>query len=288
MRKLNVFLIAALAVVTIMSSCKKDDDPVGPPTLNFIGGEGFVDTDATIAVNTIFKVGIAATSNAETSEKLSSLRLTRTVDGTAFIDTTFTINENTFNINFEFNAQQDGVVETIAFVLTDKAGQMAEKSLTITYDMIYTGVTKHSDVTMGSYNDDYGSFYASGTNTVYSKADATSNQSMIDFIFYLGATNGSTIASPADNEAAGVFEIQGWTTKNATLFAETDITAEDFAAIGTEYDFPEFSGDLTDVNQIEMGNVFMFKTVENKLGLIKVNQINSRGDFVSLDIIVSN
>ncbi len=287
MRKLSVFLIAALAVVTIMSSCKKDDDPVGPPNLNFIGGEGYVDTDATIPVNTLFKVGILATSNTETNEKLSTLRLTRTVDGTAFIDTTFTIDENTFNIDFEFNALENGVVENIAFLLTDKAGQTAEKSLTLTYEMIYTNVVKHTDINMGSHNDDFGSFYASQTNTVYNIADAANNQSMIDFLFYKGVQNAATIASPADADANTVYDIQNWETKNATLFQETDITAEDFDAIETEFDFPDFTGELSDINNLEAGDVIMFKTVENMLGLIKINELNSRGDYVNLDVVVA-
>ncbi len=287
MRKLTVYLFALLAVAVTMTSCNKDDDPVGPPTLNFIGGEGYVDTDATIAVNTIFKVGIAASSNAETNEKLSSLKLTRTIDGTAFIDTTFSINENTFNIDFQFNAQQAGVVETIAFLLTDKAGQMTEKSLIITYEAAGVPVFKDAGVTMGSFNDDAGSFYSTVTTAVYNIADATQGQEIIDFLFYLGATNGSTIASPADADANTVYAIEDWTTKNATLFVKTDMTAAEFDAIGDTFVFPEFTGGASGITNLATNDILMFKTVNNFLGLIKVNSINGRGDFVSLDVIVT-
>lgn len=288
MRKLSVYLFALLAVAVTMTSCNKDDDPVGPPTLNFIGGEGYVDTDATINVNTIFKVGIAASSNAETNEKLTSLKLTRSIDGTAFIDTTFSISENTFNIDFQFNAQQDGVVETIAFLLTDKAGQTATKSLVITYEAEGLNVTKHEGITMGSFNDDAGSFYSTMNNTVYNITDATANQEKIDFLFYLGATNASTIASPEDAQAGTVYPaIVDWTTKNATYFMETEMTAADFDAIGDTYIFPEMTELLSDVNNLENNDVIMFMTVDNKYGFIKVNSINGRGDFISLDVIIS-
>ncbi|NQU33436.1 MAG: hypothetical protein HQ521_09400 [Bacteroidetes bacterium] len=287
MKRLSVFLIASLAVVMIMSSCKKDEDTFGPPTINFVGGSDYVDSDATIAENTFFKVGIAAIANTESNEKLASLSLTRTMFGIVYTDTTLSINETTYAIDFEFNSQAAGVVETIVFTVTDKAGKSAEKSLVITYEASAVSVSKNIGVTMGSYNDDNGSFYSTVTNQVYNKADATDNQSKIDFLFYLGAQNASTIASPADIQAKAVFEIANWTIHNETLFAETTITDTEFDAIGDSYLFPEFTGTLTDVNHLESGDVIMFKTVDNRLGLIKVSSINGRGDYISLDIIVS-
>lgn len=286
MKKLSLFLITLLSVTVILSSCKKDENS-GPPTLNFIGGEGYVDADEIIAVNTIFKVGIAASANAESNEKLSTLKLTSSISGTAFIDTTLTVNELQYNVDFQFNAQQAGVVETITFMVTDKAGQMAEKSLTLTYEALGVPVAKTSNVLMGSHNDDNGSFYSTTTNLTYNITEATANQEKIDFLFYLGVTNGSTIASPADIQANTVYDITGWTTKNETLFADSEMTASEFDAIGSEYVFPEFTETLTDIKHLENNDVIMFKTVDNKLGFIKVNSINGRGDFISLDVIVS-
>lgn len=279
--------MALIAGIFIMTSCNKDEETFGPPTLNFIGGDGFVDGDANIDAGTEFKVGIAASSNVTSGKKLTSLRLTRTMNNTAFVDTTLTIDENQYNINFLFNAQQAGQSETISFVLTDKAGQTAQKSLTLTYVAAGVVVVKDINVLMGSHNDDNGSFYSTANQMVYNIADATANQASIDFLFYLGVTNGSTIASPADADANTVYAITGWTTKNGTLFNSTQITAAEFDAIGTVYQFPEFSGNLTAVTQLSSGDVIMFKTVGDKLGLIKVNEINGRGDNVSLDILVA-
>ena len=287
MKKLSFLLMAVLAVSVIMSSCKKDEDAVGPPTLDFKGGANYVDEDQTIAVNTIFEVGIAATANAETNKKLTSLRLTRTANNTTFIDTTYTINETLFNADFQFNSQSAGVVETILFVLTDGNGQTASQSLNITYEQLGSAVTKNANVLMGSFNDDNGSFYSTSAKMVYSIADATANQSSIDFLFYLGVTNGSAIASPADEDANSVYAIEDWTTKNATLFSMTEMTVEEFDAIGDTHVFPEFTGDKSGITQLATANVIMFKTVENKLGYIKLNSINGRGDHIDLDVIIS-
>lgn len=287
MKKLSFLLIAFLAGIILLSSCNKDEETLGPPTINFIGGEGYIDGDATIPVNSFFKMGIAASANAESGKELSTLRLTRAVNGTTFIDTTYTINESMFNADFTFNAQAAGITETITFTLTDKADKTASISANITSEAAGVAVTKNTDVLMGSHNDDNGSFYSTVNKLVYNIADASANQADIDFLFYLGATNGSTIASPADEDANTVYAITDWTTKNATLFTDTELTAEAFDAIGAEYVFPEFTGDLTDINNLEAGSVIMFKTVGDKLGLIKVNQINGRGDFINLDIIVA-
>ncbi len=71
------------------------------------------------------------------------------------------------------------------------------------------------------------------------------------------------------------------------MFETTDMTADEFNAIGDVYDFPAFTGDLSGVTELESGDVIMFKTVNDKIGLIKINTINGRGDHVSLDVIVS-
>ena len=288
MKKLSIFLITLLSVTIIFSSCNKDDDTVGPPTLNFIGGEGYVDTDATIETGTFYKVGISATANAESGEKLYSLQFTRTnQDGISFVDTTFMINDNAYNIDFELNSQQAGTYETLGFQLIDNAAQIINKSLTITYEATGVAVTKHTGITMGSHNDDNGSFYSTTTNETYSITTATANQEKIDFLFYLGVTNGSSIASPADVDANTVYAINDWTTKNATLFAKTEMTVAEFDAIVDKCVFPEFTSTLSGITNLETNNILMFRTVNDELGYIKVNSINGRGDFISIDVIVT-
>lgn len=287
MRKLSFLLIGILSITVLISSCKKDDDSFGPPTINFIGGEGYIDGDATIAVNTIFKVGIAASANTESNKEIKTLNLKRSIDGVTFIDTTLTINQNQFNGDFQFNAQQAGIIETIMFTITDDAGQTASKSLTITYEATAIPVIKDTGVTMGSFNDDAGSFYSTLTTTVYNISEASNNQEIIDFLFYLGATNGSTIASPADADANTVYAISDWTTKNATLFVKTDITSAEFDAIGDSFNFPEFTGEASSITNLNSNDVLMYRTVLGYVGLIKVNSINSRGDFISIDVIVT-
>jgi len=286
MKKLSFLLFAFFAGVLLLSSCSKDNETFSPPTLNFIGGAGYIDQDETIPANTFFKVGIAASANTQSGEKLATLRLTRTMDNSTFVDTTFAINDNQFNADFTFNAQAAGKTEKITFLLTDKNAQSTSVSLTLTYEAVGVAVTKNVDVLMGSFNDDYGSFYSTVNQAAYNIADAGTRQADIDFLYYLGAVNGSSIASPADPTANTVYAMGSWTVKNETLFSSTSLTAGDFDAIGNTYLFPAFTGTASSITQLAVGDVIMFKTVGQKLGLIKINEITSRGDYTNIDVIV--
>ncbi len=287
MRKLSFLLLTVFTGIVLMSSCKKDDENIGSPTINFIGGAEYIDQDAILPEYTFFKVGIAASANVESGNKLTTLRLTRTMDNVTYVDTTFTVNDDQFNADFTFNVQQAGKTESIAFVITDKADQTARISLNITSEATGVAVSKTVDVMMGSFNDDYGSFYSTVNKMAYGIADASSRQADIDFLFYQGAVNGSTIASPADEKANEVYAISAWTTKNETLFAATTMSVEEFDAIGATTTFPEFTGTASSITQMGVGDVIMFKTVGQKLGFIKINQISSRGDYTSVDVIVA-
>jgi len=286
--KKSVFLVfAALVGILVVSSCKKDETVIGPPILNFIGGEGYVDGDATLPAGDLYKVGIAASSNPETGEKLVSLRVTRIMNNIVFADSTYEFNDAAFNVDFTLNGQQGGQTETITFVLTDKGDQSATKSLNITYEAEGVAVVKTSGVMIGSFNDDYGSFYSNATHMTYNIAEASTHQADIDFVYYYGAMNLGTLASPADAQANTVYAIGNWTVKNATLFAATDLTVAEFDAIGDTYKFPAFTGSASSYKQLEAGDVIMFKTVGEKVGYIKINEVTSRGDYASIDVIVS-
>ena len=287
MRKLSFLLVAIMGLVLLMPSCKDDEEILGPPTIDFKTGSEFVSADATIATNSIFKVGITAAANTESNKNLVSLRLIRTMDNTAFVDTSITINETLYNADFTFNSQGDGQVEVILFTITDDAGKVASKSLTITYEAQGTAVSKNADISLGSYNDDRGSFYSTINKLVYSVGDASNIQADIDFIFFLAATNGSSIASPVDKVSQQVFPaVAHWSTKNETLFATTELSVADFDAIADNYEFSDFVGDQSSLTQLESGDVIGFLTVNNKQGFIKINSINDRGDFVNIDVIV--
>jgi len=82
--------------------------------------------------------------------------------------------------------------------------------------------------------------------------------------------------------------MEAWETRNATLFISTEMTVEEFDAIGEYYVFPEFVEAEADTKIVNMvnGDVLFFKTEAGALGYIKVVDLYSRGDLGEFEVIV--
>lgn len=144
---------------------------------------------------------------------------------------------------------------------------------------------------LGSYQSATGSSFASIDGNVYTMAQAFANQAAIDFLYWWGATTSATIGAPDDDNANAVYTgangLPNWTTKNATRFKNTALTAAEFDAIsdGAPLITNATGADQTRIGSLAVGNVFAFKTVTNKDGLIKVVAINTgaAGD-ITIDV----
>jgi len=288
--KKTIYLFGLMLLVgaMVVSSCKKDDEEEPAvdltPVLTFITDAGFTYSDATLAPSSTFKVGILATENATSKTNIASLEIVRTFNNTpTTVYEEDNINETTFGWEGDLVANTLAGEERWTFTVTDKDGLKKELVLIIT---TVPNVTAYLDVDMGSHNDPtYGSFFASTTGTVMLKTEASADQGSVDFAFYLGAVNGSTFGAPSNSDVQTVFALTGaWTILNNTLFEMTDMNPADFDAIGDSYAFPEFTGTADDIQHLEADDVFMFKTVNDKLGLVKVNTINGKGDVVNIDV----
>lgn len=286
--KKTIYLLGMLimAGAMVFTSCTKDeDDPVDlTPVLNFIGGAEYISADADLTPGSTFKVGINASQNTSSGKNIETFTVVRTfnnVPTTVFEEDN--IGESTYTWEDDLIANAQAGEERWSFKITDKAGLTKELSFIIT---TISPVVAYTNVTMGSYNDPtYGSFMATATGTVMKIAEASADQSSVDFAFYLGAVNKSTFGAPSNADVQAVFELAGvWTVFNATLFEMSSLSAAEFDAIGNAYAFPEFTGTADDINNLLMDDVVIFKTVNNKLGFIKINSINGKGDIVNIDV----
>jgi hypothetical protein len=287
-----LFGLLLLAGAMVFTSCKKDDEDPEPvdltPVLTFIGGAGYTDTDASLAPSATFKVGINASANTTSNKKIETFEVVRTfnnVPTTVFTDDN--INETNYTWEQDLIANTKTGEERWTFTITDKDGLKKELSFVIT---TISTVTSYKGLEMGSFNDDLPSFVATATGTLMSKAEAGAAQETVDMAFYLGAINKSTFGAPSNVDVQAVFDLAaaGWTTFNETLFEMAGINAAEFDAIEGSYDFPEFAGTEDDINNLEAGDVVFFKTSNNKLGYLKVNSINGKGDYINIDMIVEN
>ncbi len=291
MKKIVYLFAFVLLIGTFFSSCKKDNSTVVPPTLTFNTGAGYTYQDVTIESGDVIKVGVVALASTSSNKNLTNFKLTLTSNNVSntLVDSTF--NSNSFQANYSITFDSVETVRLLA-VITDKDGQTAEKSFNIIVNKATVVVNKYTDISLGSFNDsENGSFYSTSTNEVFFSNDAINHQGKIDFEFYLGATNGATIAAPDDSTAATVFaalQNNNWVTKNATRFATTNMSIHDFSNIsnGDNYAFPTFNGEATNVTHLESGNIIYFKTEQGKLGYIMLNSVISRGDKININVIV--
>jgi len=176
--------------------------------------------------------------------------------------------------------------------VTDNKDLTASVSFTITVEAV-GGPINTWTATLGSHQSTKGSSFASTTGTVYSIADAKANSSLVDFMYYYGAENFATLAAPDDATVESVFSSAdgpaSWTTRNATRFAETNLSAGDFDAIEDDLTIVEEAtgASATKVNELSDGDVVAFVTADDKMGLVKVVSITTgAGGEMEISVIV--
>lgn len=295
MKKWNYLFMALLMSAAVMvSSCGGDDDEVDPgPTLNLKGGAAYTSADATVQSGSVIRVGINGLKSSVSGDKLVRYKFSITANNTptTYVDSTFSSDSFTWETDITLS----GVGEIrLSFELWDKNGMKADQAFNIIIEDPGMQINKFLNVEFGSWNDPVGSFFSSTegiTYTVTQTRNIPANQAKIDFLFFKGSQNANTFAAPDDADAGTINDlgpISDWTNKNQTRFNATTITAAQFDAIGETYQFPTFnlSAQTSKLNNLVNGQVFLFKTKNDKLGLVKIVDLYSRGDRAKASIIV--
>ena len=297
MKKWNFLFMALLmsAAVMVTSCGGDDDDPIDQgPTITLKGGAGYTSTDDTIKVNTAFKVGVTGLKSTVSGAKLTKFKLSIISNNVPNTLKDSTFSADSFDWDQEITFTGTGSARLL-FELTDKNGMKNEQSFTVVVEDPGAAVTKYVDVAFGSWNDAVGSFFASTqgvTYTVGQTATLPENQKLIDFVYFYGQTNKNTMASPDNPEANSIndLKLNLWTNKNETRFNPSNLTVAQFDAIGATYNFPtfEFGIQTTMMNNLKVGDIFMFKTKHDKMGLVKITYLSTptRGDKSTATIIV--
>ncbi|WP_420317771.1 hypothetical protein [Ekhidna sp.] len=141
-------------------------------------------------------------------------------------------------------------------------------------------------------------FFSVSSGTKYSSNDVTTTSESvsptIDFGYYYGQTGEASIASPAGFEST-VFaaQVEGWTTKNATVLKTTTMTATEFneTASWADIDAAFDAGTADDngiITNLTVGTVLAFETVGGVKGLIHVSAIEpgfESNDSITLDVL---
>jgi len=282
MKKLVViFSVLGLSAILLFTGCAKDDEtPQGDPTINFVAQAGYISSDATLPVNSPFKVKINAFMNSETNSKLTSLKITRSFTQAARSswDTTLSLNkEESIQYEISFVAASTTGEEELGFQVIDQNSRSSSISLKVTTE---PDIMEYTMKILGSWDNPLGSSFASIDGTVYTQDDAFANQEKVDFLYWWGASTSATMGAPDDEKANQVFTnpttgLPQWTTKNATRFTTTTLTSADFDLVATTSEIVGFVGTPTDtrIPALEKDDVIGFTTVSGRSGLIRVVDI---------------
>jgi len=165
----------------------------------------------------------------------------------------------------------DGSVVEIEFYLEDAdADNSVTKSFTVSSGA--GNINRYTAVLMGNQqNATLGSFYSTSTNTVFSYSAVAANKALIDLVYYLGATDGVTIASPNDDHAALVFSNLD-NSFNATMF-DDGFSAAEFDSADDDAFLMGVNATETRVTGMTVNNIYGFVTAAGKKGAFKVSNV---------------
>jgi len=224
---------------------------------------------------------------ANTSNSLSTATFTQSLNNgtTTQIGSPYTLNGQTTERFTEEYYTPIGFSGTIKLTctVTDNKGYTDTASAIIT---VTPDISSYSAVLLASYNDPsgIGSFFSSSNGQVYTVTTAATatNQSLIDMIFFYGASNQYTLASPNDasfgtnSNQISSDGVQNWTIKNNTTFYTTTLTTLSGITYGAQIANALNGGSpyspSTRANMLAVGNIIAFQTEAGKYGLVQIAQ----------------
>jgi hypothetical protein len=271
MKKKNyLFLIGLIGFFGLFTACEEDgtetDDVL---TITIASG---APSEAAVGDVISFDVSIVA------DAKISEIEVRK---GTSTYDTKTDFQNKTSDVyTFEYEVVEADAGQTLefAFIVTDNKDNTETADYSVTIDDLAPTITEFTAVIMGAHeNADYGSFLDAHEGMVYKVSEAKNNQDKVDIVYYYGATNQATLAAPDDAGAAefNVYDLDNWTTKNATRF--TDKLTVDFAGIITSDDIDTEVGSpsATKANELSVDDVVGFETSDGKKGVAKIAEITT-------------
>ena len=279
MKKKLFFIAIAVLSVGFFTSCEDDEIDV-KPSIEFIAGTDMITADATVEVDQDFTFKYIVTKGSSDLEEFT-IRVGNS-DLTGFPKTD--IDDDLYQDQLTTSIVSTGIYD-YTFIATDKNGLTETITITVTAVASAGVITTYTDKLLGSYSATEGSSFASVNGNVYNSTDAATNSDKVDLVYFYGATNYATFAAPSDSDAQTVFSgISAWTTKNATVFGTTAITATAFDAMTDDSGIvtPATGLTSTKISSLEVNDVIAFETAStsanaSKKGLIKITDITGTG-----------
>jgi len=278
MKKLLTLSGLVLFAGLIFSSCAKEEEEPGLPSISFKQDAGFIFENTTAAYGDTLNFGVSATSNG--TDNLVKFQIL--VNNQQLLDST--INTATFSLDFY---STKGILdsEEWSVIATDMAGNSFTKTITIT--AAFGALDSYVTVLLGAQDNVATESFLSLSNhaaTTYFQAQAFEHQADIDMFCFFENTpdhaNMMSLASPGAG-ITGIFtgasSPDNYTTKNLTWFVKTALTAAQFDAVQNDavvLDAFDTENDFRKAKVLTAGEVYSFKLQNGKYGLLKVIAVN--------------
>jgi len=296
MKKIGLMLMLAGVFAIGFTSCGEDEDVVKPkPEFSWKSGSAggsnvYTSANATVSAGTKLFFGITAIG----SEKLDKAEAFVSVSGGSKAKLVDTLKINATNLSWDFSYTlpgTPGAVE-VEVVVTMSNGESTSRKITLTVTKPAVAVQAINNVSLGGQtNATLGSFF-SLKNNVMKLAEANATPADVDWIYYYGATNQATFASPNDAQVTQIFNtVSSWSKRNVTKLRRTSLTAAEFDAItmSSDVDKQLTPSGGTAVTQLKAGDVLIYVTEGNvNYGLIKVKTIQPASGSGAIEIDIKN
>jgi hypothetical protein len=289
----NLLVLAALGSLVTFSSCDGDDGSEPDPTLNFIGDTTTISPgdDATIKSGETARFSWTISNGGSDLTRFTIDYVppggssTQIFDSSNLSDNNATEYSDMFGITLTETGEHN-----FTFRIEEENGNSTERSITVTVES-GAPLESYTARMVGAQNStDFGSFYSVRKDSVYfATGFNTSNGQFIDLIYYYGATNSATLASPSDQtvEEFDAYDVTQFNQRNETVFSPISGNIGDFQ---TASDLDQFesalnNSNVTKANELSTGSTYAFKLDNDKLGVFAVQKIDSEdAGFIEIDV----
>jgi hypothetical protein len=129
----SFFLLMTSAILFL--ACKKEEDQMIPPKLEFKTGAGYTSADASVAQNAVVTIGVTA-EQTEEEDFLKTFTVSHSFDGAAEVTDSTVILEESEHEEFEedihITTRSQTGTEKYIFTITNRDGLITSKSITLT------------------------------------------------------------------------------------------------------------------------------------------------------------
>jgi hypothetical protein len=280
-----------LIVMLLITACTKDDGVAIPPSITILEGPEYISGDTILAAGEEIRLKVKL--------EMGDLNITN------FIIDVFTDDNQTYfdtGMNTSSIIWEGSFLKSLAsneewnLTVRDRDGNASNTSFNISLDTNsnFNSLKNFTSIDLGAQNNAQSAGLFDPTNGVLyfydQAAEDSSIQKVIDLLYFYNDEDKNTIASPGANIDDGIFtgNPADWTIVNTTRYIKTSLTADDFygacndSIILANYDEGEAK---RKAKNLEVNNIYTFKTQSGKLGIFILNEVNGAEDgSVNIDL----